>query len=99
LCVEVQNQLSASMPGAERAYNFASGADANPPQNAFQYLMGSETNDHINSGTTECAGSFHEGGCHYVYVDGSVRFLSENIAEAPWRAMSTRAGGEVVDYP
>jgi prepilin-type processing-associated H-X9-DG protein len=23
--------------------------------------------------------SFHEGGCHFVFADGSVRFLSENM--------------------
>jgi prepilin-type N-terminal cleavage/methylation domain-containing protein/prepilin-type processing-associated H-X9-DG protein len=101
LIVEVANQLNASMPGAQRAYNFASGADGNPPQDSYQWIMGSEPNDNINMkpNTVECAGSFHPGGCHYAMVDGSVHFLSENIEEVVWMGMSTRGKGEVANVP
>ena len=40
-------------------------------------------------------GSQHVGGAHVALADGSARFLSENIDLATYRALSTRAGGEV----
>jgi hypothetical protein len=43
------------------------------------------------------ANSFHEGGVHTVFVDGSVHFISDTIDGPTWRAMSTIKGGEIVD--
>ncbi|MBN9524429.1 DUF1559 domain-containing protein [bacterium] len=40
--------------------------------------------------------SFHTGGVNVLLMDGSVRFVRNSIAVANWRAMATRAGGEVV---
>lgn len=42
------------------------------------------------------ARSRHVGGVHLLLCDGSTRFVSENISTNIWRALSTRAGGEVV---
>lgn len=42
------------------------------------------------------ARSYHVGGVHTLLCDGSVRFVSENIDLKLWRALGTRAGGEVV---
>lgn len=42
------------------------------------------------------ARSYHTGGVQTGMADGSVRFISENIALATWRAMGSRGGGEVV---
>ncbi len=43
--------------------------------------------------------SFHTGGANFAFVDGSVRFLSENTTLATLVALTTRAAGEVVsDY-
>lgn len=44
-----------------------------------------------------CAfGSQHVGGAHLALVDGSVRFVSENIASSVLRGLTTRAGSEVI---
>ena len=41
--------------------------------------------------------SNHTGGGNFVYMDGHVTFLSDSIDIDTYRAISTRAGGEVVD--
>ncbi|MBX9625005.1 MAG: DUF1559 domain-containing protein [Gemmataceae bacterium] len=40
--------------------------------------------------------SYHTGGVNVARMDGSVRFVRETIPPAVWRALGTRAGGEVV---
>jgi len=40
--------------------------------------------------------SYHPGGVQFAYADGSVAFLSDSIEHATYRALSTRAWGEVV---
>ena len=42
------------------------------------------------------ARSAHEGGVQAAFVDGSCRFISENVNLTIWRAIATRAGGEVL---
>lgn len=42
------------------------------------------------------ARSQHIGGVHALTGDGAVRFVSENVDRATWRAVGTRAGGEMV---
>jgi len=42
------------------------------------------------------ARSWHTGIVHSLLMDGSVRAISENIDLSVWRALGTRAGGEVV---
>ena len=41
------------------------------------------------------ARSRHPGGVQVLVCDGSVRFVSETISLSAWRALATRAGGEV----
>ncbi len=39
-------------------------------------------------------GSYHEGGCHLLLADGSVRFFLENMDAPVRRRLGTRAGGK-----
>ncbi|MEX0642643.1 MAG: DUF1559 domain-containing protein [Pirellulales bacterium] len=41
--------------------------------------------------------SFHPGGCHFVFVDGSTHFINEAISPAVLAALTTRKGGETVN--
>jgi prepilin-type N-terminal cleavage/methylation domain-containing protein/prepilin-type processing-associated H-X9-DG protein len=45
------------------------------------------------------ARSFHTGGGNALLMDGSVRFVANSISQAVWRALGTRAGGEVIPEP
>ncbi len=40
--------------------------------------------------------SYHEGGIHVALVDGSVRFVSENIDATLWYNLLTIAGGDII---
>lgn len=85
--------------GCDRRAIFSSGADSNPPTEMSEYLIAAEGNDPINGGAEEAAGSWHVGGAHFVFGDGAVKFLSENMHMATYQALATRAGAEVVgDY-
>ena len=40
--------------------------------------------------------SYHTGGVNILLMDGSVRFVSNGVSQAAWRAAATRAAGEAV---
>jgi prepilin-type N-terminal cleavage/methylation domain-containing protein len=82
--------------GCDRRAIFSGGADSNPPTEMSEYLIAAESNDPINGGAEEAAGSFHVGGAHFLMGDGAVRFLSENMHMATYQGLSTRRAGEVL---
>ena len=42
------------------------------------------------------ARSLHMGGVNVLLGDGAMRFISDNVDETTWRAISTRGSGELV---
>jgi prepilin-type N-terminal cleavage/methylation domain-containing protein/prepilin-type processing-associated H-X9-DG protein len=59
-------------------------------------------NDVLSVGTQQltavgfrAARSLHTGGVNVTFGDGSVRFISNDVRREVWRALATRAGGEV----
>jgi prepilin-type processing-associated H-X9-DG protein len=68
---------------------------------SFDYNKGC-TNAGTAPGSYDTTGGFrgvHTGGCQFVFCDGSVRFIAESVSPAAYRAMSTIAGGEVIQEP
>jgi prepilin-type N-terminal cleavage/methylation domain-containing protein/prepilin-type processing-associated H-X9-DG protein len=47
-------------------------------------------------GHTDEMYSEHPGGCNVLFVDCSVRFISEEINQLAWSYLATRAGGETI---
>jgi prepilin-type N-terminal cleavage/methylation domain-containing protein/prepilin-type processing-associated H-X9-DG protein len=41
--------------------------------------------------------SYHPGGCHFLFCDGSATFLSESIDQKVLTALATRAGGDIAE--
>lgn len=73
------------IPEGEEAFARILGGTDHPPNDPAGHL--------------EDFSSFHEGGAQFVFGDGRVRFISENIDEGVYQALATRQGGEVVgDY-
>jgi len=54
-------------------------------------VTGSESRDRNRSFS-----SLHEGGSHFAFCDGHIRFLNENMDGTTYEALGTRAGAEVV---
>lgn len=57
------------------------------------------TTDLYNLKVNGAFGSRHSGGAMFAFGDGHVQFLSENISLPLYKALSTRAGKEVVSLP
>jgi len=65
----------------------------NTPQAVSCILGGS---DDYDSQVVSTATSRHPGGVNLLLGDGSVRFIKATVSEAPWTALGTIAGGEVL---
>jgi prepilin-type processing-associated H-X9-DG protein len=66
-----------------------------PNSKSFDCIANDPTMTYIAVGY-RAARSRHSGGVNVLLADGSVRFVRDSIAVAQWRALGTRATGEVV---
>ncbi len=72
---------------------YADATQLNPPVN-------NATDFYYYADLRLCAfGSGHPGGANFAMADASGRFLSQNVDLVTLRALSTRAGGEIVTLP
>lgn len=64
-------------------------------------VYGADSSGSNTSGRDRVSGfrSVHPGGCQFLYADGSAHFITQDIAAATYRALSTYDGGETVTAP
>ena len=60
-------------------------------------IDGDGGNRHIELSNEIGFSSFHPGGCHFLWVDGSVHFLSEDLASDLLARLTTKNGGETIN--
>ncbi|MBN9122739.1 MAG: DUF1559 domain-containing protein [Planctomycetes bacterium] len=66
-----------------------------PNSKSFDCVANDPTNTYISVGY-RAARSKHSGGVNALLGDGSVRFVRDSISLPTWRALSTRANGDIV---
>lgn len=72
-------------------FDFARRHQGNPPANSYSDFLPYED-------LRKCAfGSLHPGGAQFAFCDGAVRLLAETTSLETLRALSTRAGRELID--
>jgi prepilin-type N-terminal cleavage/methylation domain-containing protein/prepilin-type processing-associated H-X9-DG protein len=64
------------------------------PQNKITVQVICDGRRTINCNNGNEIYSFHQGGANFLFGDGSVHFISQNIAPTTFGALYTRAGGE-----
>lgn len=82
---------------------FGSTADRiNKPFTTESFIDVPGMNDCTFAAGGDATGNFrsqHVGGCHFLFADGSVHFISENVDLNLYQALSTIQGGEVATLP
>jgi prepilin-type processing-associated H-X9-DG protein len=66
-------------------------------QGVKHHLVTMDENDGAPTYAAITANSYHAGGVNALAGDGSVRFVSDNVDLAVWRAAGTVSGGESAD--
>jgi prepilin-type N-terminal cleavage/methylation domain-containing protein/prepilin-type processing-associated H-X9-DG protein len=91
-----------------QAININDPSSAFPLFMGAPWVNGQHVYQHITGPNTRSCGFFmalraimppssrHPGGVNVLLCDGSVRFVKDTVNLAPWRALGTRAGGEVI---
>ncbi len=84
--------------GTQRAWTWGHGTliDARWPINGTGTIPGDGGWWNTIEGGGQGSSSWHEGGAQFGLADGSVRFLSENMSYDIYKALATRAKGEVI---
>ena len=75
-------------------YNHAVGPNDGTPDCSVQSQPSSEHTP--PGGGVYKASSYHVGGVNCLFMDGTVRFISDSVDLDVWRALSTRAGSETL---
>jgi len=76
-----------------------SGTDVSPYCDGSRYPSNPPCTNANAGFAHKAARSRHSGGVNVLFADGSIHFVSNNVALATWRALGTMNGGEVVgDY-
>ncbi|QDV51306.1 DUF1559 domain-containing protein [Gimesia fumaroli] len=83
-------------PGAPNTSqdNWAAGGVAT----MFDTGISGGTSGGFNNNFYQSAGSDHEGGAHFGFGDGAVRFLSENMSSQVFKELGTAAGDESTNF-
>jgi prepilin-type processing-associated H-X9-DG protein len=97
-----KSQPAVGLPAVLGVTNGGSWSDAL----AFEHWLQGSLYDGTGLGGGPCAmctnirgngfHSFHTGGCQFALVDGSVRFISENVAASVFASTVTKKKGEIV---
>ena len=74
------------------AYNHILGPNSSTPDCGPRSTL--PWQDWFNMGGAVAARSYHPGGVHTLFGDGSARFVSDKIEFGVWQSIATRAGGE-----
>ena len=69
------------------------------PGSASCYAYNHQLNSFTSSGLAPSRSftSLHEGGGFFLFCDGAVRFISENIDHGTYRSLASVAGNEIID--
>ncbi|MFO0950283.1 MAG: DUF1559 domain-containing protein [Isosphaeraceae bacterium] len=67
-----------------------------PNSSTYDCNSGQSFHDSPNELSTATARSYHPGGVNTLNADGSVRFIKGSVNLGVWRALGTRAGGEIL---
>lgn len=77
------------------SYNHCATPNSRNNDCSFDPLSGSLNSRVLHSGVFS-ARSYHPGGVNTLFMDGCVRFTSDTVNVAVWRAVGTRSGGETI---
>ena len=84
------HQISTKLGPNSRAPDYGACWPNSVPKTPCIRNTGDNDNHYIGSR------SYHPGGVNGLLGDGSVRFFKDSIDLATWKALSSRAGGEVI---